>query len=413
MPAIELIVPALTSMINDRLGADGERLDLPRGMSGARLSAVRAWLASGAAVQRKLMHALEVAGEAAAGLPGAVPSLIGAEVSASPLGTIGASPAASAAWLGTDGSLGGGGSVRRYLEVIAERSGGPVPCATPITAFERGWTLSWLLRAGVPVDVPGELAVSLNDALGPEGAAAGPGLPPDADTTSVALHALALLRIPRDPGSLWPYETDTHFCTWRGEEGASPTVNAHVLDAFGEHLRRGAGAGPRYGTAVRKLAAWLRDRQRADGSWLDRWHASPYYATACCALALWEFGGEESAGAVRGAVRWLLGTQRRDGSWGRWEGTAEETAYAMQTLLLVSPAGPGRPVEALERGHRFLLGSVTERGDPVDAPPLWHDKDLYSPRAIVRAAILGALHLARRVPLTTAEGSSASRAHVM
>nr|BFE77696.1 hypothetical protein GCM10020093_002970 [Planobispora longispora] len=137
-----------------------------------------------------------------------------------------------------------------------------------------------------------------------------------------------------------------------------------------------------------RLAAWIRDRQEADGSWRDRWHVSPYYATACCAIALHEFGGEESADAVDRAAAWVLGGQRPDGSWGRWEGTAEETAYALQTLLLTGSARRDR--EAVGRGYRRLL-EIRDR----DAPPLWVDKDLYLPVVIVRAAVLGALHLAR------------------
>ncbi|WP_371785103.1 prenyltransferase/squalene oxidase repeat-containing protein [Streptosporangium subroseum] len=432
MPAIELIVPSLVSLINGHLeeSGNGERLDLPRGMDGAKLSAVHARVASGAPIPPKLVHALEVAGEAAIGAPGVAPSPIAAGdarastarfVSArtatiipepsrrtgSPPGafaTIGASPAAGAAWLGAEGGRDPANPVRRYLEEVAVRSGGPVPCALPITVFERGWTLSWLRRAGIPVDVPPELVTSLEDGIGPAGVAAGAGLPPDADTTAVALYALALLGAPREPDSLWAYETDTHFCTWTGEEGASPTVNAHVLDAFGEYRRLVPGSSLRYRAAMDKLSAWLRGCQRAEGSWLDRWHASPYYATACCALALEDHGGEESAGAVCGAVRWLLDTQHEDGSWGRWRGTAEETAYALQTLLLTRPAAGERRTEAVERGYRFLLGAVTDRGVAIDAPALWHDKDLYLPVTVVGAAVLGALSLARRALSTMAGG---------
>ncbi|MER5421718.1 prenyltransferase/squalene oxidase repeat-containing protein [Streptosporangium roseum] len=400
MPAIELIVPALVSLINEHLAAAGagERLDLPQGMDGAKLSVIRERLASGAAVSQKLVHALEVAGEAAVRAPGVVPSPVGTDTfSPVAAGTIGASPAAGSAWLGPEGRADPDDPVRRYLEAVAGRYGGPVPCALPVTVFERGWVLSWLWRAGIHVEVPPQLAESLGDALGPQGTSAGPGLPPDADTTSVALYALALLGDPREPDGLRGYETDTHFCTWRGEEGASPTVNAHVLDAFGEYVRRRPEAAPRYAAATGRLSAWLRGRQTREGSWLDRWHASPYYATACCALALAEFGGEESAEAVDGAVRWILGSQREDGSWGRWRGTAEETAYALQTLLLTAAtAGRGR-AEAVERGYHYLRGSVGDQGVPIGAPPLWHDKDLYLPVAIVTAAVLGALHLARPV----------------
>ncbi|MEU4406011.1 prenyltransferase/squalene oxidase repeat-containing protein [Streptosporangium sp. NPDC023963] len=394
-PAIELIVASLLALIDDHLGGEGP--EPPPGMGGAKLAAVRAWLMSGAEIPQKLVHALEVAGPEATAVSGILPTPMPGGMAA-----VGASPGASAAWLAAPPEPGPGteardarragdeAAVRRYLEAVVASSGGPMPCTLPITVFERGWTLSWLRRAGIPVDAPPELVASLRDGLGPDGIATGPGLPADADTTSVALYALALLGEPREPEGLWPFELETHFCTWRGEEGMSPTTNAHVLDAFGEYLRR-CGGEPRHTSVVAKLAAWLRDRQEADGSWTDRWHVSPYYATACCAIALHEFGGGESAGAVGGAVEWVLGTQRGNGSWGLWEGTPEETAYALQTLLLTGVRRDGLWRETVERGYRHLLAARDGA-----TPSLWVDKDLYLPVAIVRAAVLGALHLARR-----------------
>jgi halimadienyl-diphosphate synthase len=389
MPAIELIVPALVTSINEHLRKPldglgswaGTPLPLPEGMDGAGLELIRSRLRSGARLPEKLLHALEVAGEAAFQAPGIAPTT---------LGTVGASPAATAAWLGDLGTLDTTHPARLHLQAAAEAHGGPVSCAVPITVFERGWVLSWLTRAGVPVTVPGELVASLGEGLGPGGVPAGPGLPADADTTSVALYALALLGAPREPDSLWTYHAGTHFCTWQGEQGFSTTVNAHVLDAFGRYVAERPGAWPRYKEAMGELAVWLRGRQHAEGSWTDRWHASPYYATVCCGLALDEFGGAGSKEAVRRAVSWVRSTQRADGSWGLWRGTAEETAYAMQLLVLTGASGD-ETRQAVARGHAYLL-----RSEPSDQPPMWHDKDLYVPVAIVRAAIIGAIHLARR-----------------
>jgi hypothetical protein len=229
----------------------------------------------------------------------------------------------------------------------------------------------------------------------PIGVAAGAGLPVDADTSSVMLYALAKLGRPVAPESLWAFETEAGFCTWPGEDGFSVTTNAHVLDAFGQHVIGSADASPRYLAVPEKLSATLAAEQRADGSWRDRWHASPYYATACCALALDHFGrGSAAVEAVAGAVDWVLATQRPDGSWGRWSGTAEETAYAMQVLLVTgNPAR--RAIEvAAGRGHAFLTGAFGQRADP----PLWYGKELYLPKSIIRAATLAALHLARARP---------------
>jgi hypothetical protein len=59
--------------------------------------------------------------------------------------------------------------------------------------------------------------------------------------------------------------------------------------------------------------------------------------------------------------------------------------------LLAGAAREERWREAVERGYRHLLVARDS-----EAPALWVDKDLYLPIAIVRAAVLGALHLARR-----------------
>ncbi|WP_308169931.1 prenyltransferase/squalene oxidase repeat-containing protein [Acrocarpospora catenulata] len=381
MPAIELIVPYLITLINDRVSTP---LPLPEGMSGTALLVIRRRLASGVDLPDKLLHALEIGGDAASGAPA---------VHVTPIGTVGASPAATAAWLGDRGLLDKTHPARRHLEAVARRHGGPVPVGMPITVFERGWVLSWLRRAGIPFDVPPEMVADLRAAIGPAGTPAGAGLPADADTTAVALYALAALGEPYDPASLRSYETDTHFCTWPGEQGFSVSVNAHVLDAFGLYAAgRGEAVPDYYRTATEKLAKLLRDHQRPDGSWADRWHASPYYATVSCALALEDFGGEQSAPAVQRAVRWVLDTQGHDGSWGRWGGTREETAYAIQILLLTRPTEDPRHADAVADGYAYLERTADAPGGPA----LWHDKDLYLPLAIVRAAVLAARYLAAR-----------------
>ncbi|MBC6458312.1 hypothetical protein HKK72_10430 [Actinomadura sp. HBU206391] len=400
MPAIELIVPSLVASVNRHLDSLGDtpvsgleglhgtgRLRLPAGMREAPLAAIRARLGSGATVPQKLMHAIEVVGGDARRVRTIRPEVTG---------TVGASPAATAAWLG-EAPPASDDPARRYLEAVVGRYGGPVPCGIPITVFERAWVIGWLVRGGGRPSVPAELVESLAAAIEPVGASAAAGLPPDADTTAGALYALSLLGVPRKPDVLWAYETDTHFCTWHGEDGLSVSTNAHVLEAFGQSLSTGAGrlgSASRYAATVAKVASWLREMQESDGSWLDRWHASPYYATACCALALDHFDRARSELAVRQAVRWVLATQRTDGSWGRWVGTAEETAYAMHVLLLARVARDEAWKTAVARGRAVLLRPAGKSEDP----PLWHDKDLYLPTAIVRAAVIAALHLAAEVP---------------
>lgn len=409
LPATDLTVPALVEAVNDHVAGlraaplaglagwrDARPLPLPVGLDRTRLDRVRALIAAGRPLPEKLLHALEVGGAAAHRA---------AEVAPVGPGTVGASPAATAAWLGAP-EPGAGSAVAAavsYLEAAARRQGGPVPCATPIAVFERAWTLSILSRAGLAPTPPSPLLAGLAAAVGPTGAATAPGLPADADTTSVTLYALARLGHPVDPSSLWRYDTGEHFCTWQGEDGESVTTNAHVLDAFGWHLAHGGSGDPRLEPVVRRLTRWLAERQSPDGAWSDRWHASPYYATGCAVLALAEYGrGQQVAGAVTRAAGWVLAGQHADGSWGRWEGTVEETAYAVQVLLAAGPAAPPGTASALARAGRYLSTMEGSDGEPA----LWHDKDLYRPTLIVRAAVTAARHLVHhRVPVRSGEST--------
>jgi hypothetical protein len=401
MPAIDLIAASLIEAVNLQLddlpGWSGRRLPLPPGVTGDRLIKIKAGLEADVSLPDKLLHALEVAGAAARGAKKVRPGTTGA---------VGASPAATAAWLDEQGVRDPGNPARSFLATVAEQNGGPVPCGIPITVFERAWVLAALARVGIIMSAPPDLLRSLEAARRPGGTPAGDGLPADADTTSVALYALGLLGHAHPPDSLWAYDLGTHFCTWHGEDGFSVSVNAHVLEAFGQYLTMSVQPARRYAEVVAKLSALLCDRQRADGSWLDRWHASPYYATGCCALALARFGGASSADAVHKALRWILATQRPDGSWGHWDGTAEETAYSIQTLMLTSSEKDGGARrEAAERGYTYLLRS----GDWPGGPSLWHDKDLYRPTAIVNAAVLAAVHLMRPATDTPDARDSAIR----
>ncbi|MBK1786984.1 prenyltransferase/squalene oxidase repeat-containing protein [Prauserella cavernicola] len=382
--AVELMVPGLVDDINDQLERVGSvPLPTPKGTYADLLAQLRSAVAHDYPLPDKLLHSLEIVGPPAQGAAFVTPAQ----------GTVvGCSPAATAAWLGDRAVRDEHDPCVRYLRAVQDPTGG-IPVAAPLALFERSWVLSTLAGIGVRFHAPPDLVASLHAAFTDEGAAGGWGLPPDADDTATALLALALLGSPRSPECLWTYDTGEHFACFPDERTPSTSTNAHVLQAIGASLTPELPDRDRYVAAAGRVTRWLAECQQSDGSWRDKWHASPYYATVCCATALAEHGGPEAEPAVRKAVAWLLATQREDGSWGHWDGTAEETAYAMRTLL--HPA-----IRAGE--HAAARGATYLRRPQAEHPALWHDKDLYTPLRIVETEILAALHLARTTPAVAA-----------
>jgi halimadienyl-diphosphate synthase len=397
---VEIVVPVLITEINAHLNPDpppglgawrGRRLAQHAGANDGLLSGLRGALVQGRALPMKLAHTLEIFGDTARGARFVEPVE----------GVVGCSPAATAVWLGDGEVRAGRHSSVRYLEEVQARGGGPVPMAAPLPAFERAWVLFTLASVDLVPPVPRDLVHGLHAAFGELGVAGGAGLPPDADDTATALTALARLGSPRSPDCLWAYqEQDGHFACFFDERTPSTSTNAHVLQAFGACLTPDLPGRSRYEHAMVRLTDWLCERQESDGSWSDKWHASPYYATACAALALSAYGGDRAVGALRRAVGWVLDTQRPDGSWGWWAGTVEETAYAVQILSRVRVHADDDGVDgavdrAVAKGYPRLL-PVDDDGERYT--PLWHDKDLYTPLRIVRAERLAALRLAEANP---------------
>ncbi|MDP9867824.1 MULTISPECIES: prenyltransferase/squalene oxidase repeat-containing protein [Streptosporangium] len=387
--AAELIAPALVAEVNahlDRLSEEpitgldawgsGGRLPLPPGSDPSALARAREHLRVSGDVQAKLWYSLEVMGAAARG------------TRARPVdGALACSVSATAAWLGHP-PIAEPASIA-FLQATAAAYGGAVPGTFPLYGFERTWAIGALVRVGIDVRVPPSLIEDLEQSLAAGAVGGAPGLPPDADSTSAGFATLARLGRPRTPDCLWEFELDDHFCCWQGERTPSPTANAHVLEAFAEHIARNAGDSGRHRAAVRKIVRWLAGVQLENGSWADKWHASPYYATSHCSLALDLVADPGAERAVRRAVEWTLATQNADGSWGIWGGTSEETAYAIHVLLHTAPGrSDPRSGRAAARGREFLLSQ-----DPERHPPLWHQKDLFAPAAVCRAVRLAALRL--------------------
>jgi hypothetical protein len=251
--------------------------------------------------------------------------------------------------------------------------------------FEAAAIVSAVARVGVRL--PGAVAAQLGPWLAAQittnGCGAGAALAPDSDDTAIVMFALHALGHPSSPHHLFAYEEDTHFATFPGERTVSCSTNAHVLEVLRAASENGY-RGNNVARGIRKATCYLLDTQDSVGRWDDKWHASPFYATACAVLALHTDEQPRVIAAVDRAIAWVIQQQRSDGSWGCWSGTREETAHALQTLLVAGANRnlPGRR-DALTGGLRFLAGEVTVSAVHGEEAPLWHGKELYAPRRLV------------------------------
>jgi halimadienyl-diphosphate synthase len=261
---------------------------------------------------------------------------------------------------------------------------GAAPNVAPFDVFEQAWTL-WNLSLIGDLD-EATLALCqphldfLENAWVP-GVGAGFAAnyaPKDGDETSVVYEALTHFGRTVDVEAIFQYEEETHFRCFALEANPSISANIHVLSAlrktdFNKHH-----------PAVQKVLHFLLHARAADMFWVDKWHASPYYATAHAIMACIGYNNI----IVEEAAEWLLTTQDHDGAWGYYMPTAEETAYCLQALTLWKRHGGHVSDNVLKRGALWLA----DHAEPP-YPPLWIGKCLYCPEMVVRSAVLSALML--------------------
>jgi squalene-hopene/tetraprenyl-beta-curcumene cyclase len=269
------------------------------------------------------------------------------------------------------------------------------------------------------------------------GAAAGgwawtdlPGGVPDADDTSGAVAALAMLEAVEDreapanvrqaaaAGLVWLAQLANRdggiptFCRGWGRlpfDTSCPDITAHAIRAV-EHWSRMPPPQPRSPAVGRMLSAAVRyiaTTQAADGSWCPLWfgnehhptQANPAYGTAKVVLATLD---------ARGAA-WLIASMAADGGMGGGPGlppSIEETAVTVEALARVADKSDDaalqrRAFEAVTRGVAWLIDR-TDAGNRFPATPiglyfaqLWYDEQLYplafTVAALERAAAIPAL----------------------
>lgn len=393
--AAEILVPSLVAKIHERIAliADDSTDDtapaldgwrpgpgpaLPRGYDQGVPAYVAKRYASAGSLPVKLHHTFEGIADY---LPGALipdgPDLLGS----SPAAT-----AARAAALSREPAA----KTVAALESVARRYAGSFPEAAPILVFERLWVAAALAGAHLPTAGLPTVRSWATDLYDPRGVRGAPGLMTDADDTAMAVLVSSLVGLEHSPDPLDLFHNGSHYDCYVGEDTGSVTANAHALQALGAYQSRHPETRHTYGPRTDKLRDWLVGRQLPEGPWPDKWHASPYYATARCVAALTRYGAEHASTAVETAVAWTLDTQRDDGSWGVWGATAEETAYAAQILLSAAGHRP-RQERALQRAETYLNDAATTDRHPA----LWHDKTLYAPGAMIEAEVLAVRELLR------------------
>jgi halimadienyl-diphosphate synthase len=272
-----------------------------------------------------------------------------------------------------------------YLtRLAAKRSDGGIPVVEPFEIFEAAWVLYNLSRAEHRPQEAQRHLLGLAQALTDDGVGvSSDGLRADADDTALTLGVLHRYGYPISMGPLRPFEGVNFFMTFPLERDPSVTTNAHVLEVLSA-----CPSFPRQHLVRQKVIRFLRD-VRVDGDhWVDKWHGSPFYATAHAVFALLAAAPD----LCPPALKWLASTQREDGSWGWFGvGTAEETAYAVQAWL----AAP----EAMTEGLRVDLDAaeryLTEAQDDA-VTPMWIGKTLYGPVEVIHSAVLSARILLRR-----------------
>lgn len=303
-------------------------------------------------------------------------------------GSLGNSPATTSYYLLREGN---DEKALAYLENMLAHNQ-QVIYLHPFRTFELAWVLNSLsfchesLTELVDVSVWQGLLKNLNEH--------GIGLDPtfgieDGDITSVTVRLLTLAGYQVDPSVLVRFEDREQqvFRTYNYERNASVGTNIHALEAISLLPEY-----PEKQESHDRIVAFLMAHRVFDTYWVDKWHASPYYGTMHTLIGISK-AAPEMLGECRRAVEWIVHTQREDGSWGYFEqGTVEETAYALTTLLQCRQHF-SIDDRQLHQGAAYLYREMVEGDENYLYPPLWIGKPLYEPHDVIRASVLAALLL--------------------
>ncbi|MGC9358579.1 MAG: hypothetical protein ACP5GX_11960, partial [Anaerolineae bacterium] len=264
----------------------------------------------------------------------------------------------------------------------------------PFSIFEITWVLKSLSFCDVPLVEMTQPAIweRLEAEMDSNGIGLDPtfGIP-DGDITSVSTQLLIQAGYGVSHAILEKFENKkTHvFRTYDYERNVSVGTNVHALEAL--DLLEDY---PNRREVQEQILVMLLNNRKYNIYWIDKWHTSPYYATAHVIMGLLN-RGSYLVHACRNTIEWLLHTQRSDGSWGFFEvGTPEETAYALIALAHFNKY-ESIDTTVLRRGFDYLERAYENLS--LDHPELWIGKCLYIPYDVVRSAVLAGLILCQQV----------------
>ncbi len=269
----------------------------------------------------------------------------------------------------------------RYMYRVYRQSwdGGITP-QYPAEMFEILWTVYNFLNARIPsgehyLDHIDHVLASIKDR-----GVSWTGLTSltEADDTAMALKILNEFNCPADASVLEKYERDEFFSCFDFEMNPSVSTNIHVLDAVKDMENY-----PRREEVVEKILRFLKKDLGVSGYWQDKWHISPFYATAHGVIAVEDVDPE----LAERAVNWIISKQRGDGGWGLYRSTAEETALALQALFSFSEKVDMIDPAVIGNGLGWLV-----ENESFSREELWVAKGLYTPLVVVDSLVVSVLY---------------------
>jgi halimadienyl-diphosphate synthase len=281
-----------------------------------------------------------------------------------------------------------------YLQNLASYSKDQtVPVLYPCEDFEILWAAYHLYLAGLSVNriFNEQQLIKLKASLSRGGISLSPSFPiPDADDTAVALLLLQQAGYEVDASILnFFLIKDGYFASFPYEKNASVGVNLHVLHAL-LYLTDY----PNRASTLKRLVDYILNQQISNAYWFDKWHASPYYATSHALCILSDLPPEllkEVEPALTSSFEWLRQTQNEDGSWGFYGlPTLEETAYGILALTRGCSHSLNQDDQLrCKKALRFITENYHQQSQDKRPyfPPLWIDKCLYTPTALVQVII--------------------------